>query len=197
MKKRWYRQRNEEGFVLVTSLLIMLVLTIIGIAANRNTSTELKIAGNDRLYKENFYEADGVTELSAEVLEQNIACLDFSTTTLSGSGGYNINVESGSLGFWRNFPSGGIPTDSTRDFSFPDNDQLPHTNVIVGGNTKLTTGAAIQMAAGYEGLAKGIGTGGARLVYDINVQRVGPNNSESVICTKYEHLLGQEGECKY
>jgi len=197
MKKRYYCRENEEGFILVTALLIMLVLTIIGIAANRNTSTELKIAGNDRLYKENFYEADGVTELAVEVLEQNIACLDFSKPLSGYDANYNIILDPSpnSKGFWRNLSSGGIPDETNRDFYYPA--ALPHTNVKVSGNIKLTTGSAIQMAAGYEGLAKGIGTGGATLVYDINVQRIGRKSSETVICTKYAHLLGQEGECKY
>ncbi len=194
--------KDEEGFVLIAALFIMLILTLIGIAANRNTSTELDIAGNDRTHKESFYEADGGTELASEVLEQNIACLQFDADapgqgrTLAGSTTeYDIYVNSGSLGFWRNFAPGGIPSDTSRDLYYPTDNDEPHTNFTIAGSTKLTTGAAIQMAAGYEGRGKGIGMGGASLVYDVNAQRLGKNNSESVICIKYRHTIGQEGDC--
>ena len=52
------RTQQDEGFVLVTALLIMLILTIIGIATTTNTSIELQIAGNDKVFKKTFYEAE-------------------------------------------------------------------------------------------------------------------------------------------
>ncbi len=46
---------NEDGFVLVVAMLMMVLLTSIGIAALNNTKTELRIAGNDREEKQVFY----------------------------------------------------------------------------------------------------------------------------------------------
>lgn len=204
MKRRQTCRKSEEGFVLIAALLIMLVLTIIGIAANRNTSTELGIAGNDRTHKKTFYEADGGTELASELLEQNIACLDFAAdgagqgrTVAGATTAYNIYVDNDSLGFWRNFSPVDMPSDDTRDFFFPADGSGPHTNFTAAGSTKLTTGSAIQMAAGYEGRGKGIGVGGATLVYDVNTQRRGENNSETTICIQYRHTIGQEGDCYF
>ena len=221
MRKTVYKEQKyrhgEEGFVLVMALLVMLVLSIIGIAANRNTSIELGIAGNDRTFKETFYEADGGTELAAEVIEQNIACLNFTDYVLSGydpaftvtiadiDSGAPVddtgNVVGNQLGFWGNFLDNDLdmePRDDNRDFYYPVYAAgEPHTNFRVAGSTKLTTGAAIQMAAGYEGRGKGIGTSGAILVYDINAQHIGKNNSETTLCIQYRHSLGQEGDCFY
>ncbi len=212
---------------MVASLLILLVLTLLGIAVNRNTSTEWQIAMNDRLHKQTFYAADAATELAAEVLEQSIACRGFNDNAngmkLTGAPGCDpenptrpchVFVDANSLGFWRNYAEDGkvkLPDNTTRDIVFPaaftgsdedvfDEDttnSLPHANINIGGATKLTAGSAIQMAAGYEGLAKGLGTGGATLVYDIKVQQVGRDNSESVICVKYGHVLGLENPCNY
>jgi Tfp pilus assembly protein PilX len=53
---------NEKGAVLVVSLLIVLLLTILSLAAMMNTTTELKIAGNDRSSKRVFYTAEAGTE---------------------------------------------------------------------------------------------------------------------------------------
>ena len=66
--------QNEEGFVLITGLMILVILTLLGIAATRNTSIELQIAGNDKLHKETFYAAEADDILGTEVLEQNFAC---------------------------------------------------------------------------------------------------------------------------
>ncbi len=66
---------NEEGFVLVTGLMILVVLTLLGIAATTNTSIELQIAGNDRLHKETFYNAEAGAILGTEIMELNFNCI--------------------------------------------------------------------------------------------------------------------------
>lgn len=204
MRKRKNCHGNEEGFVLVAALLILLVLTIMGIAVNRNTNTEWRIAMNDREHKETFYAADAATELASEVLEQSIACLGFDNTSAlpltGGTGGEGVLIEPDAGGFWRQFSETvGMPSNSNRDLLFPAGaaDDQPHANINIGGDSKLTTGAAIQMASGYEGTAKGIGSGGITLLYNINVQQIGRNGSESTICIQYGHILGQEGDCYY
>ena len=50
---------GEDGFVLVTSLVILVVLTIIGMAALTTTQIEIQISGNDRVIRRQFYKADG------------------------------------------------------------------------------------------------------------------------------------------
>jgi Tfp pilus assembly protein PilX len=54
--------KNEKGAVLVTGLLVLLALTILGMAAMMNTVMELKIARNDRSAKRVFYVAEAGTE---------------------------------------------------------------------------------------------------------------------------------------
>jgi hypothetical protein len=213
-------KENEQGFVLVTALLIMLVLTIIGIAGSINTTTELLIAGNDRTFKESFFNADGGAEVGQELLEQNLACITgFPTTSAytfndpDASDHDNSLIENyffiKSSDFWRNFSPTDAPSDlnadatygiENRDIFFPVSSygtSDPHTNLNIAGSTKLTTGAAIQMAAGYEGKGFSLGSGGAYLVYDIYSQHMGKNNSESVVHVYYRHIIGQEGSCYY
>jgi Tfp pilus assembly protein PilX len=68
------KDSREEGFVLVAALLVMLVLTILGIATTTNVSLELQIAGNDKVHKRTFYGAEGGAVLGSELLEQNLNC---------------------------------------------------------------------------------------------------------------------------
>lgn len=53
---------DERGAVLITGLLIVLVLTILSLAAMMSTATELKIASNDRSSKQVFYVAEAGLE---------------------------------------------------------------------------------------------------------------------------------------
>ena len=231
MKKKY--PRNEEGFVLVAALLILLVLTVMGISVNRNTTTEVKIALNDRLHKETFYAADAATELATEVLVQSIACFGFDQLTedqelddidegmrIPGAVGHDFYIEESALGFWRNYNTEGvaIPADEDEDgiarhmvypavfdvdddgervFNREETNAQPHANISIGGNTKLEGGEATQQSDGYRGKGKGLGAGGISLIYDINVQQVGRDGSESVVCVQYKHRPGAEGECNY
>lgn len=193
--------KEEDGFVLVLALMVLLVLTIIGIAANRTTTTELIIAGNDSHQKKTFYEADGGSEIAAEVLEENIACIS----------GFQVNsgtdslleglvlVDSAALTFWQNVAPPAVPSDGARDFYWPNGYAAgtAHTNVRVGGKAEMTTGAALQAAAAYEGKGKAIGSGGVNLAYDIYTQRLEVNNAEAIVHVQWLHVVGQEGDCLY
>jgi Tfp pilus assembly protein PilX len=65
--------KNEDGAVLVAALLILVLLTIIGIASTNISNTEVQIAGHEVVYQQNFYRAEGAT---IEALEQLDAISD-------------------------------------------------------------------------------------------------------------------------
>lgn len=50
--------RNEEGFVIITALLILMLLTIIGISAVKTSNIELQISTNMLIHKMSFYAAE-------------------------------------------------------------------------------------------------------------------------------------------
>ena len=67
MKARLFRKQifkvpDEKGAVLITGLLLLLVLTILSMAAMMSTATELKIAANDRTSKRVFYVSEAGLE---------------------------------------------------------------------------------------------------------------------------------------
>jgi Tfp pilus assembly protein PilX len=67
--------KNEKGAVLVTGLLLLLVLTILGMAAMATTVMELKIARNDRSAKQVFYVAEAGTEDARSRLQNGASAL--------------------------------------------------------------------------------------------------------------------------
>ena len=61
--------KNEEGTVMVVSMLILVLLTIAGVAAVTSSTVELQIAGNEKTYKENFFRAEGAIMENAQIIE--------------------------------------------------------------------------------------------------------------------------------
>ena len=60
---------QERGSVLVISLILLVLLTMIGITASKTSEIEIMIAGNERVYKQNFYIAEGAAMQGAQIME--------------------------------------------------------------------------------------------------------------------------------
>jgi hypothetical protein len=59
---------NDQGSVVLIAVIILVVLTVIGIAATNTTDIELKIVQNTNLYKKNFYHTEsGGLEVAYDV----------------------------------------------------------------------------------------------------------------------------------
>jgi len=69
MVSRFEILRNEKGAVFITALFVLLLLTIIGIAAITTTTTDLQIAGNQKLHSMAFYAAEAGIEVGRELLD--------------------------------------------------------------------------------------------------------------------------------
>jgi len=188
---------------MVIALIILVLLTLIGIAISRTASIEILIAGNERTHKIAFYEAEAAVETGAELLELNIACPQGFTANSGGKAVINnaIVVEAGSLGFWTNWSASlpSPPTDTSRDIFMPPsygaND--PHTNISVSGTSMMSPGGAIIQSAGYEGAGHGTGGGGTLMLYNIIARHEGKNNSQATVMLQWRHVVGQEGQCSY
>lgn len=192
MTHRCATLKSESGSTIVVALMIIAIISILAISDIYSSFTETNIAAQDVRYKMAFYRADGGTQLAAELLEQNVNCVGgFTSSTI---GDVAVDVPD----FWLNL-SATEPSDTNRDFHFPSGygRGAPHTNIAVGGNTALSTGGAIQMAAGYEGKGKGAAAGGAHIAYDIVSGHVGSFNSRAMVRLQWRHVIGQEGPCLY
>ena len=184
---------NQNGSAMVIALIIMALLTIIGHLATRSTRLELQTATNDLRHKQAFYTADGMTEMAAELLEQNVACSTGFTTLQRGG-----LIEVLDNDFWKNnLVANRIPSDADRDVRIPlgNDDTQPHTNIVYGGSTGFGTGSALQIAAGYEGKGKSTAGGGAFMTFDQMVQHRGNFNAEACVTTQWRHVIGTEGTC--
>jgi hypothetical protein len=56
---------NEKGNVTLIALILLVILTLIGISANRTSTLDMQIARNEIPYKQNFYIAEGGINIEA------------------------------------------------------------------------------------------------------------------------------------
>ncbi|SLM32184.1 PilX [Desulfamplus magnetovallimortis] len=226
-KMAYYNKKlkNNDGSTILAVMLILVILTVIGISAMNNSTTEYQIAVNDRQYKTAFYTADSGTELGRELIEQNIACPQgFTQLTFGGltvvrprfaMDGINPGIEdangNNALDSGEDQDGDGIldktPSESTsvvdgltqRDIHFPPSDTGPHTNITAEEKTvKFIAGNSMLMAEGYSGMGKGSGSGGAQKIYDIHSQfEHRSRRSCANIIIEYRHIIGTQGDCEY
>ena len=51
-------RRGEGGSIIVIALVMLMMLTLIGTSATNTATIEIQVAGNERTYKQNFYQAE-------------------------------------------------------------------------------------------------------------------------------------------
>ena len=209
--------RNEQGFVLIISMMMLVILTLFGTFATNTSVIELGISGNDRVSKESFYQADGGTEAGIELVEQNFACAagfkspgimnnNDATTFLSIVG---IDVFDRRFAYAEKeadvagahatstLTDPDFPSDTIRSLRIPGNPAIrndigPHTNIAAYSVRKYAEGSANETAAGYGNKKLGI-----TRVADIVSAHLGRRNSLSKIHLQWTHIIGQEGDCLY
>jgi len=61
---------NEGGAVIIAALMVLVLLTIIGIASTNVSNTEVKIATHETIHQQNLYCAEGTASLALEEMEK-------------------------------------------------------------------------------------------------------------------------------
>jgi len=81
--------KNEDGSILVISLLMLMLLTLLGISATTTSTIEIQTAGNERVYKQNLYLAEAAAMHGAQDLENT----DLANNTPTWLLGPLVNVD--------------------------------------------------------------------------------------------------------
>lgn len=184
---------NENGSVLLISMLVLLILTIIGIQALDTTDIELSVAANDRTYKEALNAADGGSYVAIKVVSQALnesgsPTLTAPLTYIANDGSTDSNPPSPDTFYLELL--GVNAYESENDLAFPVS---PTTNAVADveplGVVNLAGGGA-EFASSYSGVGAS-GPKGAR--YGIRVRTTAPNNSRAQVYVQYMKALGVAG----
>ncbi|MBI5559141.1 MAG: hypothetical protein HY885_16060 [Deltaproteobacteria bacterium] len=217
MRNRKIILHNERGFVLVASLLILLILVIMGIAATNTSNIDMQIATNEKIHQQTFYQADGGAELGVRITFENAMC------SISGANG-------GIGGFTKNDPGGTWPDEVERSignvgvvnlnfatsaggagrdvvyYPLDNTDTAPHTDMTITNETGSDEGGS----GGEQGVGYGSGGGGGgpgpgkglHKLYTINSQHRGMSGSQSTVGLEWKLSIGvidsgSSSDCKY
>ena len=129
--------KNEEGAVIIAALLVLVLLTIIGIASTNISNTEVKISAHEAIHQQNFYRAEGATLQAIDKFEWSDnpetedPAFDWMTQTLANSASL---IESGAVydsTFWKSGSGDATPEAST----FSDTSFIAISGGIVEGES--------------------------------------------------------------
>lgn len=157
------RIKNEEGSVLIVALIMLVLLSMIGISANRTASIDILIAGNEMVYKQNLFSAEAASMEGMQRLEDTdlgSATVTWLTTDLDSITDPQITT----AGNWT-----GTFSDGT-----------------------VAASSSVDTATRYVAISKGIQTGsslglGGSRVYSYEILgRSAKKNGESIVATGYK-----------
>jgi type IV pilus assembly protein PilX len=168
--------KKENGYILITALLMLLVLTVIGFAAIGTSSIENLLSGNIRLRETNISKADAGAEISTAVIERTVRMQDtrwFASIITDPA----LSTELRSFSF---------DSDANTDVAFTVAGQNVSVDIDKMYMTRIG-GTAIEFASGYEGTGK---SGGSAFYtyYRINSSGVDSISSGATVGAIYRYL---------
>jgi hypothetical protein len=191
-----YRKRvlpglgNENGSAIIIALIVLVTLTILGIATSNISITELFISGNDVVKKISFFNADAgafaVPKVISKAINDRETPGSFSPPFVFSDSGDDTTI--GDRTFYREL-SGLVDPDTDPDISFK-NDGTNDTAVdierlgsytLVGGGAEFGSGAE-----GHSTSLKGIR-------FNLNSSGQGPKNATTNLQARYLKVLGTAG----
>lgn len=177
---------NENGAILITMLLLMVIVTLLGVIAINTSTIDIQITGHSKRAALALQGAEAGIDLSIPVIESTLAMGQLSTSSATVSTTITFPT----------FPDGSVPTAGLDTTSAPNlgteitgganyhtdspssGTDLSITNLNgVGVNVDIDRfysyalpGGSIEFAAGYEGVGAGAGGGGVGILYGIDSQ---------------------------
>lgn len=174
--------RDHNGYILITVLLLLLVLTILGIAAINTSTIENALSGNVRLRERNLSKADAGVEISSGLVER--AVREGNVTGFTSI--ISPNFAETSVNYLPNELRATPFDPDTQDVAFVIDSQTVTVD-IDKMYAKWMGGTAIEFAAGYEGVGKSGGTG-FYTYYRINATGFGLVLSNAEVGTIYRYV---------
>lgn len=186
MKKNSRVYKQEEGFVLVTCMMIMMVLTIVGIMASTTTQMELMISGNDKVAKSAFFRADSGIFTAPKVVRETLSTgptLDIRTMKIN-----DLPVGDSQLPFYRELMGFSA---TAGNINFDQGEGNIDADILRSGETPLV-GDSTEFASGFDA---GGGGGGMAvgLLYTITSTGTAPGNAVSQLEAVYRFIPGRPG----
>ena len=204
-------RRRQDGYVLATSLIFMLVLTLAAASAMRSSGIEQRMATNSAFKQRSFESSEAARGAFAEVLDPHIFYRGWPSplgglaanafTIPSGLSVRDSDNNSASDLLYKNKVSAGLASRlddyTTADGSYAGDangdgaTDLPADVYVQQMGVIQAPGAAIAMIAGYEGSGKSNASGGGQMLLDIRSRgrSSGGDGALSLTGSAYRHVI--------
>lgn len=158
---------GQRGMALISALLLLLVVSLLAVGLSMDSSMDVRLAGYQRFMARAFGFAESGLMASGDILESNAYDagwedddVDFNFPHLSGEyvGTLHILADRGDFYLDEN-----AAENTTMEMRGDINADVMTQKVV----SKLAKGGALQVAAGYAGIGKGLGGGGAHVIYNV------------------------------
>ncbi|SLM46899.1 putative Type IV pilus assembly protein PilX [Nitrospira japonica] len=193
--------RNEHGVAFLMVMILMLILTVLGIAAMTVTGLENRIAGFQRTTEVAADAAESCLSSSVKIIQQTIENGSVPAAVVSSSGPVPTGAETAanpSLSMEINGQADNhADTVTGSGASGPDYSQTINGYTVRGDIDRLylqaKAGSGMQFAAGYEGAGSGSAGGGVDVLYRVDCRAtLAATGTESRIVGVYACTLTGE-----
>jgi Tfp pilus assembly protein PilX len=178
---------SEDGMILIVGLLLLLVATVVGITALSTSTTNIMIAGNQRLSDINFTCADSGVSVSVPIVDNtayNRAVSSTYTSLVSNAADFASEIGGSS-------PMDTDAAETSPDITFGMGTGASAATSLVDIDYLYyapTAGCALEFASGYEGVGKGA-SGCGEVYYRIASVCQGQASSEASVCSMYRYVI--------
>jgi hypothetical protein len=176
---------NERGSILVIALVMLVFLTLIGVASTTTTEIEMQVAGNEKFHKIAFYNTDGGVYATPKLISISVEQEEQPAT-----GDVIQFLDPGPSDFFDEV-MGFRAQDTAKDIRFTMGDHSAEVDVVRVGQETLV-GGGTEFAGSSEGVGGGT-TGGVAIFYDIDSYGTGPASSQCNIYAGYRLVPGMSG----
>ena len=173
---------DQRGVALLTVLLLLMVLSVIGIASITITSLENRLASYVRAGEAAAVAAESCLAVAVNTIEFTIrdskvpdALVDNATPkgpVPNGNKAYLMNEIMGAAGYEVGGSNVDTLSTSTFNLAIPNPSQTLNNFTVVGDidrlHSKAGTGSSALMITGYEGLGSGAAAGGTEILYQVS-----------------------------
>ena len=130
--------KNQSGAALVIALIMMIVLTLIGLASTFTSTFEVSLSGNKRGSTDAFYAADGGVQATlatpANFFDPSSGTLPSSYTLIPNSGSLPVDLRN--EGIDKRFTAPGFSLPAGVNFDDPPRVTIYHSSSIGGEGTQ-------------------------------------------------------------
>jgi type IV pilus assembly protein PilX len=179
---------KQGGAVLAIALLILLVMTILGVAAIESSSISFKMSANSIYLEEAFNHSESVSNMSIDVIDDYL--YEGGWVGITMPTGLAVVQNNGALALSNGSSENRMDNDSLqKDLSYQYLGIKGDVYVLKGSTTHNDQGASAAQLNGYGGA--GVSTasaGGAFTYYEIRSVGIGRSNSRAWTASDYRYV---------